>query len=245
MLEIDHEIIQRAKNLGVEKIVAASSDLSSSRRSLEISQNFPSVFAAVGIHPHEASSLDDTVFSEIEKLAGEQRVLAIGETGLDYHYMHSPREVQIRSFRRHIELAKSTRLPLVIHVRDAHEDVLSVLREENTHGINAVIHCFTGDYRIAMEYIYEGFYISFSGIVTFKNAEDIREAVRKIPVEKILVETDSPYLAPIPFRGKKNEPSYVKYVAQKVAELREVSFEEIAEKTTANANSLFRFDMFS
>ncbi len=245
MLESIPEIIQRAKDLGVEKIVAASSDLSSSRRSLEISQNFPSVFAAVGIHPHEASSLDDTVFSEIEKLAGEQRVLAIGETGLDYHYMHSPREVQIRSFRRHIELAKSTRLPLVIHVRDAHEDVLSVLREENTHCINAVIHCFTGDYRIAMEYIDEGFYISFSGIVTFKNAEDIREAVRKIPVEKILVETDSPYLAPIPFRGKKNEPSYVKYVAQKVAELREVSFEEIAEKTTANANSLFRFDMFS
>ncbi len=245
MLESVPEIIQRAKELGVEKIVAASSDLSSSKRSLEISQTFPCVFAAVGIHPHEASSLNDTVFSEIEKLAEKQRVLAIGETGLDYHYMHSPREVQMYSFRRHIELAKRTCLPLVIHVRDAHEDVLNVLREENTQGINAVIHCFTGDYRTAMEYIDGGFYISFSGIVTFKNAEDIKEAARKIPIEKILVETDSPYLAPIPFRGKKNEPSYVKYVAQKIAELRGVSFEEIAEKTTANASSLFGFDIVS
>lgn len=244
MLEGIPEIIQRAKDSGVERIVAASSDLPSSKRSLEISRNFPGVFVAVGIHPHEASSLSDEVFCEIESLAAEQRVLAIGETGLDYHYMHSPREAQIYSFRRHIELAKRARLPLVIHVRDAHEDVLKVLRGESTRDIGAVIHCFTGDYRTAKEYVDEGFYISFSGIITFKNAEDIREAARKIPIESILVETDSPYLAPIPFRGRKNEPAYVKYVAQKIAELRGVSFEEMEEKTTDNAKNLFSFDIF-
>ncbi|MBI2486178.1 MAG: TatD family hydrolase [Deltaproteobacteria bacterium] len=243
MLEGVLDVIQRARDSGVERILAVSSDLPSSKRSVEISKNFPDVFAAVGIHPHEASSLNDELFSEIESLAGEQKVLAIGETGLDYHYMHSPREVQIYSFRRHIELAKRVRLPLVIHVRDAHEDVLEVLREENTRDMGAVIHCFTGDYPTAKQYIDEGFYISFSGVLTFKNAEDIREAARKIPFKRILVETDSPYLAPIPFRGKRNEPAYVKYVAQKIAELRGVSLEEIEEQTTTNAKNLFSFDV--
>jgi TatD DNase family protein len=217
--------------------------LPSSKSSIEISKNFPEVFAAVGIHPHEASSLNDEIFSEIENLAAEQKVLAIGETGLDYHYMHSPREVQIYSFRKHIELAKRVCLPLVIHVRDAHEDVLKVLREENTRDMSAVIHCFTGDYQTARQYIDEGFYISFSGVITFKNAEDIREAVRKIPSEMMVVETDSPYLAPIPFRGKRNEPAYVTYVARKIAELRGISFEEVEEQTTTNAKNLFSFDI--
>ena len=243
MLEGVPDVIQRARDSGVGRILAVSSDLPSSKRSVEISRNFPDVYAAIGIHPHEATGLNDGIFPEIENLAGAQKVLAVGETGLDYHYMHSPREAQIYSFRRHIELAKRVRLPLVIHVRDAHEDVLGVLREENTRGVSAVIHCFTGDYQTAKRYIEEGFYISFSGVITFKNAEEIREAARKIPSEMMLIETDSPYLAPIPFRGKRNEPAYVKYVAQKIAELRGVSFEEIEEQTTANAGNLFSFDV--
>lgn len=243
MLEGVPDVIQRARDSSVGRILAVSSDLPSSKRSVEISRNFADVYAAVGIHPHEATSLNDGIFPEIENLAGAQKVLAVGETGLDYHYMHSPREAQIYSFRRHIELAKRVRLPLVIHVRDAHEDVLGVLREENTRGVSAVIHCFTGDYQTAKRYIEEGFYISFSGVITFKNAEEIREAARKIPSEMMLIETDSPYLAPIPFRGKRNEPAYVKYVAQKIAELRGVSFEEIEEQTTANARNLFSFDV--
>jgi len=237
------EVIQRAEEAGVERIVTASSDLTSSKKSVEIALSFPMVFAAVGIHPHEASSFSEEVFSEIESLAGEKRVVAIGETGLDYHYMHSPREVQIHSFRKHIRLVKKLRLPLVIHVRDAHEDVIKVLREENTEHIKAVIHCFTGDYETAKKYIEMGLYISFSGIVTFKNAEDAREAARKVPIERMLVETDSPYLAPIPFRGKRNEPAHVRHVAQKVAELRGRSFEKIAEETTKNARNLFSFEM--
>ena len=243
MLEGVPDVIQRARNSGVGRILAVSSDLASSRRSVEISGNFPDVYAAVGIHPHEATSLNDEIFAEIENLARAQKVLAVGETGLDYHYMHSPREAQVYSFRRHIEVAKRVRLPLVIHVRDAHEDVLGVLKEENTRGVSGVIHCFTGDYQTAKRYIDEGFYLSFSGVLTFKKAEDIREAARKIPSEMMLVETDSPYLAPIPFRGKRNEPAYVKYVARRIAELRGVSFEEIEEQTTANARNLFSFDV--
>jgi TatD DNase family protein len=243
MLEGIPDVIQRARDSGIGRILTVSSDVASSRRSVQISVNFPGVYAAVGIHPHEAASLNDEVFPEIENLAAAQKVLAIGETGLDYHYMHSAREAQINSFRRHIELAKRVRLPLVVHVRDAHEDVLDVLREENSRGVSAVIHCFTGDYQTAKRYIDEGFYISFSGILTFKQAEDVREAARKIPSEMMLVETDSPYLAPIPFRGKRNEPAYIKYVAQKIAELRGVSFEEIEEQTTANARNLFSFGL--
>jgi TatD DNase family protein len=239
MLEGVPQVIERAEEAGVEKVVAVSSDLESSKKTVQIAEDFPMVFAAVGIHPHEASSFTGEAFEEIENLAKKRKVVAIGETGLDYHYMYSPREVQIYSFRNHIGLAKKLSLPLVIHVREAHEDVLKVLGEENTRDIRAVIHCFTGDYETARKYTEMGFYISFSGIVTFKNAEDIREAARRIQIEKMLVETDSPYLAPVPFRGKKNEPAYVKYVAEKIAELRGTSLEEIAEETTKNAKSLF------
>jgi len=242
MLEDIPQVIERARDTGIERIVAVSSDLISSNKTVEIAEDFPMVFTAVGIHPHEASSFDEEVLSQIEDLCNEQKVVAIGETGLDYHYMHSPRDIQINSFRRHIELAKKLDLPLIIHVREAHDDVLKMLKEEAAWETMGVIHSFTGDYETARKYIDEGFYISFSGILTFKNAEDIRQAARKIPIERILIETDSPYLAPIPFRGKRNEPSYVKYVAEKIAELRGLSSEKIEEETTTNAKNLFIFE---
>lgn len=242
MIEDVSQAIQRARDAGLERIVAISSDLVSSKKTLGIASDSPMVFAAVGIHPHEASGSTDESLGEIEKLAKEQKVVGIGETGLDYHYMHSPREVQIDSFRRQIDIAKRLNLPLIVHVREAHEDTLQVIKEENAWETMGVIHCFTGDYEAARKYIDEGFYISFSGIVTFKNAEDIREAARKIPIERMLIETDSPYLAPVPFRGKKNEPAYVKYVAGEIAELRGVPSEKIEEETTTNAKNLFIFE---
>ncbi len=242
MIEDVSQVIQRAREAGLGRIIAVSSDLESSKRTIEIASDSPMVFAAVGIHPHEASGSTDEALGGIEKLANEQKVVGIGETGLDYHYMHSPREVQIDSFRRQIDIAKRLNLPLIVHVREAHEDALRVIKEENAWETMGVIHCFTGDYESARKYIDEGFYISFSGIITFKNAEDIREAARKIPIERMLIETDSPYLAPVPFRGKKNEPAYVKYVAGKIAELRGVSPEKVEEETTTNAKNLFVFE---
>ncbi len=242
MLEGIPDVIERARDAGLERIVAVSSDLISSKKSLGIANDFSIVYAAVGVHPHEASSFNEEVLSDIEYLGTEQKVVAIGETGLDYHYTHSPRDIQISSFRKHIELAKKLNLPLIIHVRDAHDDVLKIIKEEDAWETMGVIHCFTGDYETAKRYINEGFYISFSGMVTFKNADEIREAARKIPIERMLIETDSPYLAPIPFRGKRNEPSYVKYVAEKIAELRGVSPGKIEEETTTNAKNLFIFE---
>jgi TatD DNase family protein len=241
MLEDVEVVIKRALAHGVSRVVAVSSNLESSRRTLEIARTFPQVFAAVGVHPHEALSLNKEVLEELEKLSENQKVVAIGETGLDYHYMNSPREVQIASFKNHIELAKRLSLPLVIHVRDAHEDMVSILKEQIAEGVKGVIHCFTGDYLTANRYIDMGFYISFSGIITFKNADKIREAARIIPLERLLIETDSPYLAPFPFRGKRNEPAYVVYVAEKIAELRGELLEKIAEETTRNAKELFGF----
>lgn len=242
MIEDVSQVIQRARDAGLERIVAVSSDLASSKRTVEIASDSQIVFAAVGIHPHESSGSTDEALREIEKLAKEEKVVGIGETGLDYHYMHSPREVQIASFRKQIDIAKRLNLPLIVHVREAHDDALRVIKGENAWETMGVIHCFTGDYEAAKRYIDEGFYISFSGIITFKNSEDIREAARKIPIERMLIETDSPYLAPAPFRGKKNEPAYVKYVAEKIAELRKVSAERIEEETTTNAKNLFIFE---
>jgi TatD DNase family protein len=242
MIEDVSQVIQRARDAGLERIVAVSSDSASSKRTVEIASDSPIVYAAVGIHPHESAGSTDEALGEIEKLAKGQKVVGIGETGLDYHYMHSPREVQIDSFRKQIDIAKRLNLPLIVHVREAHEHALQIIKDENAWETMGVIHCFTGDYEAAKKYIDEGFYISFSGIVTFKNAEDIREAARKIPIERMLIETDSPYLAPAPLRGKKNEPAYVKYVAEMVAQLRGVSAEKIEEETTTNAKNLFIFE---
>lgn len=242
MIEGVSQVIQRARDAGLEKIVAVSSDIESSKRTVEIASDSPMVFAAVGIHPHEASGATDESLMEIERLAKGQKVVGIGETGLDYHYMHSPREVQKDSFRKQIDIAKRLNLPLIVHVREAHEDTIQIIREENAWEVMGIIHCFTGNYEWAKRYIDEGFYISFSGIITFKNAEEIRDAARRIPIERMLIETDSPYLAPAPFRGRKNEPAYIKHVVEKIAEIRGVSAEKIEEETTNNAKNLFVFE---
>ncbi len=243
VLDSISEVMDRALRDGVEAVVAVSSDLESSKKTIEISNSFHTVYSAVGIHPHEASCFDDGVRDHLADLVGEKRVRAIGETGLDYHYSHSSKESQILSFANHLELSIQFDLPVVIHIREAFDDVLSILRKPGFSNARGVIHCFTGDYEIAKRFIDLGFFISFSGIVTFKNAENVRDAAKRIPLDRMLIETDSPYLAPVPFRGKKNEPAYVKHVAEKIAELRGASFEHIAEITTSNARELFKLDI--
>jgi TatD DNase family protein len=232
-------ILARARENGVEKIIAISSDLASSCETISISEQYENVFAAVGVHPHAAKTADGGVLAEIEKMAGGEKVVAVGETGLDYHYMNSGKDAQISSLTAQISIARRADLPIVIHVRDADTDLLDILRTEKVSERTGVIHCFTGNYETAGKYIDLGFYISFSGIATFKKSEEIRDAAKKIPGDRLLIETDSPYLTPVPLRGKTNEPAYVKYVAEAIADTRGVSVEKLAELTTENAERLF------
>ncbi len=198
-----------------------------------------SVVATVGIHPHEAASADDAALVTLRRMAGSAGVVGLGETGLDYHYEHSPRAAQRDTFERTAALARELDLPLVVHVRDAHDDAAAILRAHQPDA-GAVIHCFTGDADDARRYLDLGLLLSISGIVTFRNADALREAVRLIPADRLLVETDAPYLAPVPHRGKRNQPEHVRVVAEAVAEVRGEPFTTVADVTTANARRFFR-----
>jgi TatD DNase family protein len=205
---------------------------------LEVAAAHPDFLSpTVGIHPHEAARAGEEDLQALERLCARPEVRAVGEAGLDYYYDHSPREAQVRVMRRQCALARALKKPLVVHVRDAHEDCESILREE---GIGrGIIHCFTGDTTAARRYLDLGFHLSLSGVVTYKKTEALQAAVQFAPLDRLLVETDSPYLAPVPHRGRKNEPAHVVETARKVAELKGVTLEEVAEVTTANAASLF------
>ncbi len=207
---------------------------------LEMAAAFPDFLSpTLGVHPHEAARATEEDLVTLERTCARPEVKAVGEAGLDYYYDRSPRDVQAQVFRRQCALARSLGKPLVVHVRDAHDDCEAILREEGVrHG---VIHCFTGDTDAARKYLDLGFHISLSGVVTYKKTEALQDAVRFAPLERLLVETDSPYLAPIPYRGKKNEPSYVIETARKVAELKGASLDEVAALTTATAAKLFGF----
>ena len=207
---------------------------------LEIAAQHPDFFTpTLGIHPHEAARATEADLEHLARTCARPEIKAVGEAGLDYYYDHSPREVQARVFRQQCALAKQLGKPLVVHVRDAHDDCEVILREEGVR--EGVIHCFTGDTDAARRYLDLGFLLSLSGVVTYKKTEPLQDAVRFAPLERLMVETDSPYLAPIPYRGKKNEPSYVVETAKKVAELKGVPLERVAEVTTANAAKLFGF----
>lgn len=231
--------LTNARDNGVFRIISMSTDLSSCRSTLDIATEYDFVYAACGIHPHAASTYSDEVLTEIGNFCGNEKVVAIGETGLDYHYLNSPRDVQIESFEAHIELAKNLELPFVVHVREADDDMISILRSSGLGDNPGVIHCFSGDFDTARKYLDLGFFISFSGIVTFNRAEEVREAARKVPFDMILVETDSPYLAPVPVRGKKNEPANVRYIADTVAKVRKVDIVTLERQLEANTRKLF------
>jgi TatD DNase family protein len=205
-----------------------------------LADSFASIYATVGMHPHDAKDVGPDELEKLKELARYPKVIAVGETGLDYYYDHSPRDVQRRVFAQFIHMARETELPIVVHERDAASEGAALLLSEGEEKIRGVIHCFTGNYEAARAYLDLGFYISFTGIITFKNAEALRDVVRRVPLERMLVETDSPYLTPVPHRGKRNEPAYVRLVAAAVANIKGVSLEEVARVTTDNTRRLFR-----
>ena len=235
------EVIQRARDVGVEKIivVGGAGPLASNRAALELAQAYSGLYSTVGMHPHDAKEVSEIDLKKLRDLAGNAKVVAIGETGLDFYYNHSPRELQIDLFRRFIQMAQETGLPLIVHSRQSESEVAELLRDEGKGKVRGVIHCFTGDFEAAKSFLDLGFYISFSGIITFKNAEPLRDVLRRLPLERILIETDSPYLAPVPHRGRRNEPAYVRWVAETVVRLKGESLERVAEITSGSARSLF------
>lgn len=230
-----------AVGVGGFVVVGVGNDLGPARAAVALAKRLPEkACAAVGVHPHDATTLDDAAYAELHALAAEPVVAAVGEIGLDYHYDHSPRDVQQAVFTKLVHLARERRKPIVVHTRQAAEDTLAILEREGARDVGGVIHCFSEDRAFAERALDLGFYLSFSGIVTFKKAEAIHEVARYAPLDRILVETDSPYLAPVPLRGKPCEPAYVIHTAKRVAELRGTTLDAIAEATTANAQRLFR-----
>lgn len=235
------EVIARARAAGVLRMICVGSgrDLCSARASLALAEREADIYATVGIHPHDVAKMNEGDWAELETLARAPRVIGIGETGLDHHYEHSPREVQGTAFRRFVGLARTTRLPVIAHVRDAHADAAAILAEEGAATVGGLIHCFTGGVEDARRYLDLGLYLSFSGILTFKNAAPIREAAAFAPADRILIETDAPYLAPIPHRGQRNEPAFVVHTLETLATLRSITRAEADTLTTRNTERVF------
>jgi TatD DNase family protein len=239
--EID-EILARARENGVETIIniGGGEGYEGNLRAVELAEHYPNIYAAVGIHPHDAKIVTDRTVEDLRNLIADKKVIAIGEIGLDFYYKHSEPKIQEEAFRKMIRLAREKKLPIVIHNRDADERLYQILEEENGFETGGVVHCFTSNWDFAKKMIDRGFYISFSGIITFKKADDVREVVKKIPTEWYLVETDCPYLTPEPFRGKRNEPAYVRYTAQRIAEIKGLTLEDVARTSSLNTKRLFR-----
>src|SRR5229473_685372 len=233
------QVLQNAKNNSVEYMLCVSVNLEDFPQVHALAGNFPHIFASVGVHPNERDGQDPAV-EELVRLASDSQVIAIGETGLDYYRSEGDLSWQRERFRRHIRAAKECAKPLLSHMRDAAHDTLQILRDERADEVGGVMHCFSETWETAQQALALNFYISFSGIVTFKNAEALRAVATKVPADRLLIETDSPYLAPVPYRGKTNEPAYVRYVAECLANLRQVPLEIIAAGTTNNFFTLFR-----
>ena len=235
------EAIIEAKQAGVQRMVTVSVDEPSLDFVSSMVQQFPEVYGSVGFHPHDAAELTEDLEQKIRKLAlEEKKLIAIGETGLDYHYMYSSAEVQQQVFSKQLQLAVELNLPVIMHSREAETDTLNILQEIPVPSLG-VAHSFTSSFEMAKTLIEMGWYIGINGIVTFKNAEDLREVVSWLPLDRLLLETDSPFLAPIPFRGKPNKPAHIPTIATFIAELREISLEQLSEQTSANAQRLFNF----
>jgi TatD DNase family protein len=236
------DVLARAAAAGVSAMVTigAGGPLEANARAVALAGAHPQVYATVGVHPHEAAMVDDAVLATITELASRPKVVAIGESGLDYHYDNSPRPQQRAAFARFIQLARSLSLPVVVHLRAADPDALEIMRAEGARDAGGVIHCFSGDADSARAFLELGFHISFSGIVTFKNAEPLRAAACVVPADRLLIETDAPFLAPIPHRGRRNEPALVVHTAAVLAEVRGEPIEVLAEATRRNTQRLFR-----
>ncbi len=231
--------IERAWDAGVVQMVTIGIDAQSSRRAVTIAEDYENVYAAVGIHPHDAAHVTADDFFSLEGLLAHPKVVAIGEIGLDYAKEFSPRHVQQEVFVSLLDLARRTGLPVVIHDREAHDDILACI-QPRLEGLTGVFHCYSGDENLARRILDLGFYVSITGIVTFPKADILRSVVGYVPLDRLLIETDSPYLSPVPFRGRPNEPARVALVAEAIARIRNIPFEEVASCTSANARALFR-----
>ncbi len=238
------KVIERAKQSNVNHMVTICTEIAKFPNILAIAKQSKQVDCTIGTHPHNADEEIEKSFSLeyiIEQTKLHQEIIGIGETGLDYYYDNAPKDVQIDSFRKHLKASVETGLPVIVHTRNADEDTIKLLQEEYSDGrLTGVLHCFSSGAELAEQALDLGFYISISGIITFKNAQDLRDIVKNVPLDKILIETDAPYLAPIPHRGKCNEPAFVAHTAAKLAEIKDVSVEEIGRVTTKNFYNLFK-----
>ena len=233
------EVLERARSSGVRRMLTIGIDIDSSRAAVAMAEAHEGVFAAVGVHPHHVAETSEDDYAELEKLAAHPRVVAYGEIGMDAVRNYAPLAVQREHFRRQVETARRLNLPLIVHDRETHDEIMAVLEAAAPFPAGGVMHCFSGDAELALRVVAMGFHVSIPGVVTFSNAEMMREAAMAVPLDRLLVETDGPFLAPVPKRGKRNEPAYVLFTAQKVAEIRGISLDELARRTTANAESLF------
>jgi TatD DNase family protein len=233
-------VLAAARDQGVGMMLTINTKLSEAKDVQAIADRYPFVFCTIGVHPHDASDYaGNSLLDQLKTLANHPKVVGLGETGLDYYYNNSPRDAQILYFSDHIRASLELDLPLVIHTRDADEDTITCLRDVGKSQARGVFHCFSGSAALAAQALELGFYISFSGILTFKNAESLRQIAKTVPLDRVLVETDSPFLAPIPHRGRRNEPAFTRYTATLLAELKGISYAEIEEATTANFFNLF------
>ncbi|MEG6585223.1 TatD family hydrolase [Dendrosporobacter sp. 1207_IL3150] len=232
------EVIARALENGVTGIINIGACMASSERSIKLTERYDCVYAAVGNHPHDAKDVQDGDYDKLSEWLGMPKVVALGEIGLDYHYDLSPREQQQKIFIRQLDVARQMRMPVIIHDRESHADILKILKTEGK-GLTGVLHCFSGSLEMAQEVLKMGFYISIAGPVTFKNAAKLPDIAAAVPLERLLLETDCPYLTPHPYRGQRNEPAYVRIVAERVAELRKMELENLAHATTDNVRRLF------
>lgn len=234
------ELIEKIHNeYGVDLIMAVGADMRSSERSIKLAEKYDFIYAAVGVHPHDTESMTEADIDTLRQMCAHDKVRAVGEIGLDYYYDNSPRDIQKKWFRRQLELAHEVNLPVIIHDRDAHGDCMEILREGHVEGCGGVFHCFSGSVEMAREALKLGMYISFAGPLTYKNAVKTVEAARTVPLERIFVETDCPYLAPVPHRGERNHSGLVCHTAQKLAEIKEVDYETVARITKENGMRFF------
>lgn len=233
-------VIQRAQAAGVTRIITVGTDVPSSRAAVSLAERYAMVYAAVGVHPHEAKTFTEGALKDLKALTAHPKVVAIGETGLDFYRNISPKEAQLRAFHAHLQLAQELGLPVIVHDREAHAETIRELTEAaKGNGLLGVLHCFSGDPAVAQAAVDLGFYISIAGPITYNKAGNLSAVARILPIDRLLLETDCPYLPPVPYRGRRNEPAYVTYVAQAVAQVRDLSLTQIAAATTENALRLF------
>ncbi len=235
------EVVKRAQDYGVDKIIVPATDLETSAQAIELCEKYEIIYGSVGVHPHETKEWNDKLTEKINNLVQHKKIIAIGEIGLDYYYDFSPPEKQIQAFRAQLNIALEIGLPVIIHNRDSDDDMLKIITEYCGKGLKAQFHCFNASLQHAFEYIKMNHFISFTGNITYKNRGDIRSIIEKISLKNLLLETDSPFMTPAPYRGKRNEPAYVKYVAEKIAEIYKVSVDEVGKITSYNAFRLFGF----